>query len=54
VADDLERQLEDRLAQDAERIKFTPAERAEKRNRKLRDQQRRNFQKLGFGDRFSE
>jgi hypothetical protein len=50
VAEKLQSNLDERLARDAERIKFTPAERADKRNEKLRKQAEDNARKLGFGE----
>ncbi|NSY61072.1 hypothetical protein [Agrobacterium tumefaciens] len=50
VADKLQNNLDERLARDAERISYTPAERGEKRNQKLRKQADENARNLGFGD----
>ncbi|WP_216330611.1 hypothetical protein [Rhizobium sp. X9] len=48
IADRLQRNLDERLARDAEKIRLTPAERAEKRNRALRKQAEDNARNLGF------
>lgn len=50
VAERLQHNLDERLAADGERINFTPAERAEKRNRKLRKEAEENARSLGFTD----
>lgn len=54
IAARLQQNLDQRLSRDADLMKTTPQERADRRTEQLRKQQAENFKNLGFGDRFND